>query len=70
MSGKPSFKTTQKGKKFLGVRFADCSAYGRLYINDDGNAYVGRCPKCYTSFVVRVAEGGTSSRMFVANCGR
>lgn len=70
MSTNPTFKTTQKNKRFLGVRFASCNAYGRLYINDDGNAYVGRCPKCYKSYAVRVGEGGTDSRMFIANCGR
>ncbi|MDQ8182311.1 hypothetical protein [Pelagicoccus sp. SDUM812005] len=68
MSMQPSFRTTNKNKKFLGVRFASCNCYGRLYLNDDGGAYVGRCPKCYTSFAVRVGAGGTSSRMFVANC--
>lgn len=68
MPEKPTFKTTQKNKKFLGVRFASCNSYGRLYINDDGNAYVGRCPRCYTPFVVRVGSGGTDTRMFVANC--
>lgn len=68
MSTQPSFRTTNKNKKFLGVRFVSCNCYGRLYINDAGVAYVGRCPKCYTSFAVRVGEGGTSSRMFMANC--
>lgn len=64
----PTHKTTQKNKKFLGVRFASCHCYGRLYINDDGNAYVGRCPKCYTSYAIRVGPGGSDSRMFIANC--
>lgn len=68
MPTKPSYKTTNKYKKFLGVRFASCNCYGRLYINDENSAYVGRCPKCYTSFAVRVGAGGTSSRMFIANC--
>jgi len=64
-----SFKTTKLKKRFLGVRFASCNCYGRLYLNDEGAAYVGRCPKCYTPFSVRVGTGGTDSRMFVANCG-
>lgn len=69
MPTKPSFKTTLQHKRFLGVRFATCNTYGRLYLNDDGDAYVGRCPKCFTPFTVRVGEGGTESRMFIANCG-
>jgi len=66
---KPSFKTTQKKKSFLGVRFDTCSCYGRLYINDEGTAYVGRCPRCYAPFAVRIGSHGTSKRLFVAHCG-
>lgn len=42
--------------------------YGRLYINNSGDAYVGHCPKCYRPYRIRVGEGGTSSRMFLAYC--
>jgi hypothetical protein len=55
-------------KKFLGIRFASCMCYGRLYINSSGDAYVGHCPKCYRPYRIRVGEGGTSSRMFLAYC--
>lgn len=68
MSQAPSFKTTKRGKKFLGVRFAKCMAYGRLYSNDEGSAYVGMCPKCGKTYHVRIGAEGTSKRMFIAYC--
>lgn len=68
MRPKPSFKKTQSHQKFLGVRFDNCHAYGRLYLNDAGDAYVGRCPRCGTPYHVWVGEGGTDSRMFLASC--
>ena len=68
MSQQPSFKSTPKGKRFLGVRFASCACYGRLYLNDEGTAYVGRCPRCGHPYAVRVGPGGTDQRMFVAHC--
>lgn len=61
-------RSTLKQKKFLGVRFASCMCYGRLYMNDRGDAYVGRCPRCNTSYVIRIGASGTNDRMFVAHC--
>ncbi|MGF1483048.1 MAG: hypothetical protein ACFBZ8_01655 [Opitutales bacterium] len=55
-------------KPFLGVYFADCSVYGRLYRLPDGSAYTGCCPSCGKSVRVRVGSQGTSQRFFVARC--
>jgi hypothetical protein len=63
-----SFKATQKGKRFLGVRYINCASYGRLYENDEKTAYVGSCPRCGKRYQVRIGEGGTDSRMFLASC--
>lgn len=68
MIQRSSFKTTNKGKRFLGVRFATCMVYGRLYANDEGSAYVGYCPKCGKVYQVRIGAEGTSKRMFIAYC--
>lgn len=68
MASEPGRRCSLKGKKFLGVRFTSCFCYGRLYMNDEGSAYVGRCPKCGTPYQVRIGEGGTNSRMFIARC--
>ncbi len=68
MKNLPSFRNTQREKKFLGVQFVSCACYGRLYMNDDGTAYVGRCPRCNTPYHVRIGASGTSARMFQARC--
>jgi len=65
---KPSYKSAIKGKRFLGVRFVNCNCYGRLYLNDEGLAYVGRCPRCGAPFHVHIGENGTDSRLFIAHC--
>ncbi|MDQ8202567.1 hypothetical protein [Pelagicoccus sp. SDUM812003] len=68
MTQQHSTRRTLNGKKFLGVRFASCACYGRLYMNDAGTAYVGNCPRCNTPYQVRIGSNGTSSRMFIAQC--
>lgn len=51
-------------RQFLGIWFDCCHAYGRIYKNKEGTAYVGRCPRCLRSVRVRVGEGGTNQRFF------
>lgn len=68
MKTNPSFKSTKRNRKFLGVRFASCMCYGRLYMNDEGSAYVGNCPRCYTPYSIRIGSCGTNDRMFIARC--
>ncbi|MEM9353259.1 MAG: hypothetical protein AAGA92_09615 [Planctomycetota bacterium] len=53
-------------RPFLGVRFACCDVYARVYLNRDGTAYQGRCPRCVRTIEFQVGEGGTSSRFFTA----
>ena len=54
-------------RKFIGVWFECCHAYGRLYKSKDGTIYRGRCPKCLRTVQVRVdenAENATNRRFF------
>jgi len=51
-------------KKFLGLKFTCCGVYSRVYVNRDGTAYEGRCPKCLKSVKLKIGEGGTDSRFF------
>ena len=51
-------------KKFLGLKFTCCGVYARVYVNHDGTAYEGRCPKCLKSVKLAIGEGGTDSRFF------
>ena len=51
-------------KKFLGLKFTCCGVYSRVYVNREGTAYEGRCPKCLKSVKLKIGEGGTDSRFF------
>ena len=58
-----------KARQFLGVHFASCRVYGRLYRTRDGLAYEGRCPRCGRMIRVPIGSHGTSQRFFVVDCG-
>ena len=57
-----------RGRAFLGIHFVNCGIYGRLYKNKEGNAYIGRCPRCMYPLRVRIGPGGTGHRFFKAFC--
>jgi hypothetical protein len=53
-------------RRFVGIHFACCDVYARIYVNQDQTAYEGRCPKCYREAKIRIGPGGTSDRFFTA----
>ena len=63
-SGNP--QSTSSGRPFLGVHFACCDVYNRIYINREQTAYVGRCPRCGGLVRFAVGPGGTTARLFRA----
>jgi hypothetical protein len=53
-------------RKYLGIKFNCCNVYNRIYINKEGTAYTGFCPKCFRKVSIKVGEGGTDCRFFNA----
>ena len=53
-------------RPFLGIHFACCHVYARIYRTADGTRYVGHCPKCCRRIEFRVDAGGTDQRFFSA----
>lgn len=53
-------------RKFLGIHFACCDVYNRIYLNSDSTAYQGHCPRCSKRITILVGSGGTDSRFFTA----
>lgn len=62
----PSAPATSR--PFLGVNFARCRVYARLYRNPAGTMYVGRCPRCAARVEIPIGSGGTSQRFFIYEC--
>ena len=54
------------GRRFVGIHFACCSVYSRIYLNRDESGYVGNCPKCARQVRFQIGPGGTDARFFTA----
>lgn len=62
----PKGESSRQVRPFLGIKFACCSIYARIYQNKDGTHYVGNCPKCAKQVRVKIGHGGSNSRFFTA----
>lgn len=59
----PSEQPTSR--PYVGVRFACCDVYVRIYRSPDGTSYRGHCPRCAKPVNFIVGPGGTDARTFV-----
>gem|GEM_PF-1065425 len=60
--------TASHTRKFIGALFLPCNVYGRVYLNKEGNAYLGNCPKCGKPVRVRAEPGGAKINMVQVVC--
>ncbi len=56
----------QTHRPWVGIQFACCGVYRRVYREAHESWYIGRCPFCGREARLRVAPHGISSRFFVA----
>ena len=64
-AGKPG-KESPGQRPFLGVHFACCDVYSRVYLNRAKTLYLGNCPHCARQVRFQVGPGGTETRFFTA----
>ncbi len=64
--GEIACKHGSAGRKFVGIHFACCDLYSRIYVNREATAYVGYCPRCSRRVTLRIGPGGSESRFFTA----
>ena len=69
LSSEPEFdpdEAGQGGRPFVGIHFACCDVYSRIYLHRDREKQIGNCPRCGRKIVLRVGPGGSDARFFRA----
>lgn len=53
-------------RPWLGIHFACCNVYARVYRSRTAPRYEGHCPSCQAKISVPIGKGGTNQRFFEA----
>lgn len=51
-------------RPFIGLEFACCKTYSRVYANAEHTAFVGRCPRCAKPVQIRISPDGQPGQFF------
>ncbi len=54
-------------RSFVGIHFSCCDVYSRVYLDDQRDAYVARCPRCLRGMKLVVDPTGSTARFFEAS---
>lgn len=50
----------------INVHFKCCNVYTCIYLNRQGTAFFGHCPRCTRPLTIKVGPGGSKSRFWTA----
>jgi hypothetical protein len=53
-------------RPYIGMLFRCCHVYVRIYLNREGSAYSGRCPRCGAKAEITVGPDGSPARFWQA----
>ncbi|MBL8827059.1 MAG: hypothetical protein JNM18_08740 [Planctomycetaceae bacterium] len=66
-TGTPARGPTPPARSFVGIHFSCCDVYSRVYLNDERDSYLARCPRCLRGMKLVVDPTGSTARFFEAS---
>ncbi len=57
-------KSDNKSRPYIGILFKCCNVYARIYLDRNGTAFRGNCPKCFRPMSIAVRKGGSKSKFW------
>lgn len=66
MTETPSGADRPPRRPTIGVKFTCCQVYAHIYLNKQGTAFAGHCPKCARPVRVLVGPGGSDAKIWEA----